>query len=154
MNRHPLFLLDRRDIVVVTTGDLVNGNPSGGFGLFRPGGSAVNGKAHLCPCPGQHVHQSVDAEEVDLSACQVTDPGLRDPEKPCCPRLCPFSTCKDSAELDHQLRAKPQVLRFLTPKTKVAKHVVTRTSDLRAHRRIPLSRISGAAMSGKCVSQP
>src|SRR5713226_7480500 len=71
----------------------------------------------------EHVDQCVDAEQVDFAAYHIADARLRDAEQ------CGGSSLREPpclehlANLDHERRPQPQMLRLLPVKPEIAEHI-------------------------------
>jgi site-specific DNA-cytosine methylase len=70
-----------------------------------------------------HIHQRVDAEQIDLAAHQVADSGLRDPKQLRSLSLREVSRIDHFAELDHEIGSESQVCSVVGLKVEVAKYI-------------------------------
>jgi hypothetical protein len=71
----------------------------------------------------QHVHQPVDAEQLDAAADQIADSRLRHPEQLGSRGLRELAPFQNAPHLDHQLGSNPEILRLLRREPHVPEHV-------------------------------
>jgi hypothetical protein len=90
-------------------------------------------KLYAHSCSRQHVHQRVDAEEVDLATNEVADPRLRHAKEARRRTLSKFARLDEAPNFHHQLRAKPQALSFFRSEAKVSEHIPGRLLNLHRH---------------------
>src|SRR3990172_8901955 len=109
-----------------------------GWGLCAAGRlgnmpASLEDKANLNTSLRQHLHQHVNAEQVDPAPDEIADARLRHAEqlRGCGLRQPP--SLDQLAYVDHELRAQPQILGFLGVEPEVPEHVATRTLHLGRH---------------------
>lgn len=82
---------------------------------------------------GHHVHQSIDAEQLDLASNEVADPGLSDTEEPRRSRLSEAPLIDDRSDDSHESGTNLEVLSLLFGKSQILEDVASRASDTCIH---------------------
>jgi hypothetical protein len=92
-------------------------------GFLRDPSSGPDDKRDANAGAPQHLDQAVYAEALDPAAHEIADARLSDTEQPGGPGLGQAPGVNQPGELNHQVGAKSQVLRFFAAETRVAKNV-------------------------------
>ena len=71
----------------------------------------------------EHVNQGVDAEEIDPTANQVTDPGLSHSKQPGRRSLTKTAVLDETPHGDHERRANPQVLGLIFAEAEIPEYI-------------------------------
>jgi hypothetical protein len=71
----------------------------------------------------EHVHECVEAEQVDTSPYEVTNARLGHSEKLRSGSLCETTAFDELSDMDHEFRAEPEVLGLLIVEPEISKDV-------------------------------
>lgn len=75
------------------------------------------------PGTGKHAYQGIDAKEINPSANEIADPGLRDAKQLSGFSLGEFAFLDELTDLDHERRTKPKVLSFILTKAEIGEYI-------------------------------
>jgi hypothetical protein len=78
---------------------------------------------HMNASMAEHLHKSVDTEAVDLPAGEVADPGLGDSHQAGGLGLGEAPLLDQSGQMDHQVRAKAEILGLLRLKAEIHEYI-------------------------------
>src|SRR5207249_7256340 len=82
----------------------------------------------------EHVHQTLDTEQVDFPAHEVADLRLRDSKELRRRLLRELARLDHALELNHEFSTQPQTMRLLRAESEVAENVSRRSLNFYSHR--------------------